>query len=152
MSKMFRCPAAALSLTVAKCSNHLLLVLQVGGSGTIWNEGLHEPRRVALVGCVCCEVGSDVGRLEGWKIGRLQSSNLAVFQSCNLGATIVGKPQSWIWPFGWVENGFRPPNGHIGRSPHENLSSGTNFLRRTLLWASQDPGNKSVRKVWKMRW
>ena len=35
---------------------------------------------------------------------------------------------------------FWPPNGHIGRSPHESRSSGTNFLRRTLLQASQHPG------------
>ena len=59
----------------------------------------------------------------------------------------LGKPQSWICGFGWVENGFRPPNGHIGRSPHEKFCSGTNFLRRTLSWASQDPVKTSVREV-----
>ena len=64
----------------------------------------------------------------------------------------LGKPQSWICPFGWVENCFRPPNGHIGRSPSEIRSSGTNFSRRTLSWTSQDAVKKYVRKVWKINW
>ena len=58
------------------------------------------------------------------------------------------KPATQICPFGWVENGFRPPNGHIRRSPHKKYSQGTTFSRRTLMWVCRHLGVKFFHKSW----
>ena len=67
-------------------------------------------------------------------------------------ARIFEKPQSWICGFGWVENGFRPPNGHIGRSPHEKCNSHTNSLRRTCMEARGRPVPNFFQKKWNDGW
>ena len=64
---------------------------------------------------ISCPLTQQMSGLQTHRMSCLQTQQMSCLQTHSCNAIIVGKPQSWICPFGWVENGFRLSDGHIQR-------------------------------------